>query len=260
MSPAVRPGWSRTVVDKHVLSARSAVVTSLNGWQIFGIVVIVVVLAALVGGWFWYQKRSARRSRLESDVRPPEGVPGDNSTGKGTITTSDGQGQELAMHDLARHPSWISHYGTGLAHPPLAAAAGGEVQPNGSSVPWPASNNSNALKLENMFRADGTDAAAATMGSPADMTAAESAATVPAASRVEPARTNPASDIAPGDGALSANEGGKSKTVPAGSSPPPATNTDSDYFGAATVASASSSSPPVAPSKDEVTDTSASGS
>ncbi|KAJ6501205.1 hypothetical protein C8R47DRAFT_1068186 [Mycena vitilis] len=259
MSPAFQPDWSRTVVDIHVLSARSSVVTSLNGWQIFGIVVIVVVLAALVGGWYWYQKRAARRGRLENDVQLPEGVSGDNSTGKGTVTTSDGQGQELAMHDLARHPSWISHYGTGLAHPPLTAAAGSEVQPNGSNVPWPASNNSNALKLENMFRADGTDAAAATIGSPADMTVAESAAIVPAASRVKPGRTNPGSDVAPGDAALSApNDGGKSKTVPAGSSPPPATNTDSDYFGAATVASPSSS-PPAAPSKDDATDTNASG-
>ncbi|KAJ7648786.1 hypothetical protein DFH06DRAFT_1209615 [Mycena polygramma] len=240
MSPAFLRHRSRTAADIHVLSARSAVVTSLNGWQIFGIVVIVVVLGLLVGGWFWYQKRSARHPPVSDEAQPPVEAAADNSSGKGTATTSEGQGQELAMHDLARPLSWISHYGTEPAHPPPGARTTGESPPNGSNVPWP-NLNSNALRLENMFHADGTDAVAATMGSPGDMTATESAAVVPAASRVKTAPANVEPEAAPVDAVSAPEADEKNNSAPAELAPPPSTKSDSDYFGAANVV-------PVAPS------------
>ncbi|KAJ7657619.1 hypothetical protein DFH06DRAFT_1472974 [Mycena polygramma] len=252
MSPAlVHRSSTRSHADIHVLSARSAVVTSLNGWQIFGIAIIVIVLALLIGGWFWYQKRSAASARRAHPTNP--GITADDSAGgninsKGTITTAEGQ--DVGLHDLARPLSWISHHGTGPAHPPHLAQpnSNSNANPNSNSnVPWPTAD-SNALRLENMVRADadGSDSAVAmTLGSPGAMTGAEKAGLVPAASGVENSGSVVGGEVVhvsdPG-------EGGKSPPSPTTkAAPPPAPSKKLDAPGFESAPPSSPSPPPAPP-------------
>ncbi|KAJ6498423.1 hypothetical protein C8R47DRAFT_305806 [Mycena vitilis] len=258
MSPALLRRSSTSHPNLHVLSARSAVVTSLNGWQIFGIAIIVIILALLIGGWFWYQKRSARRAHpTTTGAAADDSAEGHvNNNSKGTITTAEVQ--DVALHDLARPPSWISHYGTGPAHPPHPPQPDSNLNANPnptSNVPWPTHVvDSNALRLQNMVRADadGMDSAgmgaAMTMGSPGAMTGAEKAGVVPAESRVENAGSVVGVEGAP---ILESDEGGKRSSTPPSpntkAAPPPAPSTTPDAAVFEPATTSTPSPPPASP-------------
>jgi len=90
MSPAfLRPRVSEALPG---ISARSesAVVLSLNAWQVVGIALVVLCLLGLVVGWFWWQKRARQDpEQAETELPPLKGV-----GTHGTNTTTEAQEQE----------------------------------------------------------------------------------------------------------------------------------------------------------------------
>jgi len=119
---------------------------------------VVVCLLGLVGGWFWWQKRS-RLAAAQAEANPESHPPVRDKDTNGTITTTDAQElgemprQQTHHHDDGVEcSSWVEHVDQSPGSRPTLVP----VPPSKTEDPDTNGGNTNtltnALKLEHMFR------------------------------------------------------------------------------------------------------------
>ncbi|KAJ6512555.1 hypothetical protein C8R45DRAFT_960722 [Mycena sanguinolenta] len=82
--PPISSLFGSAMAMERRVSARSdsAVVLSLDAWQIVGIVLAVILLCALVGGSVWWERNRSRRAKEEAlPTSESKGTAGTNSNG-----------------------------------------------------------------------------------------------------------------------------------------------------------------------------------
>jgi hypothetical protein len=116
---------------------------------------VVVCLLGLVGGWFWWQKRS-RLAATQAEANPESHPPARDKDTNGTITTTEAQElgemprQRTYHHDDGVEcSSWVKHIDQSPPAPvPVPPSKAEDLDTNGGNT----NTLTNTPKLEHMFR------------------------------------------------------------------------------------------------------------